>query len=134
MYMVVCSADCSCLLYQSSLHRQVYSKYVGIGLFLQLLGYVLMEASAIKSETSSVDPQRYLSCVSLDQVNASVQQIPGDNVQWYWKLVLILYGVGQATVHMVLHEFIIAQSPDKMKGFVIGLHLLFIACTPNLCL
>ena len=72
--------------------------------------------------------------VPLDQVNASVQQIPGDNVEWYWKIgPLTLYGVGQAIVHIVLYEFIITQSPVKMKGFVIGLNLLFFACTPNLC-
>ena len=107
-------------------------KCAGIGLFLQLLGYVLMEASAIKGETSSVDPQRYLSCVPLDKVNGSFQQIPGDNVEWYWKIgPLILYGVGQAIVNIIIYEFIIAQSPDKMKGFVIGLKLVFAACAPN---
>ena len=110
-------------------------KCAGLGLFMQLLGYVLMEASAIKGEVSSADPQRYLSCVPLYKVNASVQQIPGDNVEWYWKIgPLILYGVGQAIVNIIIYEFIIAQSPDKMKGFVIGLKLVFAACAPNFLL
>ena len=110
-------------------------KCVGIGLFLQLLGYVLMEALVIKGELSSADPQRYLLCVPIHQANASLRQIPGDNVEWYWKIgPLGLYGVGQAIVHIVFFEFIIAQSPDKMKGFVIGLKVAFGACAPTFLL
>ena len=36
-----------------------------------------------------------------------------------WKLVTFLfYGVGETLTSVLLVEFIIAQSPDKMKGFV----------------
>ena len=92
---------------------------------------MLTEALVIKGELSSADPQRYLSCVP----NASLWQIPGDNVEWYWKIgPLGLHGAGQAIVYIFLFEFIIAQSPDKMKGFVIGLKVAFGAFAPSFLL
>ena len=51
---------------------------------------------------------------------------PGDNIDWYWKLVpCILFSVGRTVSKVFLLELIIAQSPHKMKGFVIGMNLLF---------
>ena len=35
----------------------------------------------------------------------------------------ILYGIGRTITCVLLYEFIIAQSPDKMKGFVMGIML-----------
>ena len=38
-----------------------------------------------------------------------------------WVLIIILYGIGKTIISVLLYEFIIAQSPDKMKGLVIGI-------------
>ena len=77
-----------------------------------------------------VQTLRYVSCERLAH-NASH---PSDNIDWYWKLVpFILFGVGR-TVSKVLLELIIAQSPDKMKGFVIRIEILFTALVPSFLL
>ena len=102
-------------------------KCIGIGLFLQLLGDVLLEAVSVKSVLDSGDVQRYISCKMLPH-NAFH---PGDNIDWYWKLVpFILFGVGRTVSKVLLLELIIAQSPDKMKGFVIGIKMLFTVFVP----
>ena len=45
-------------------------------------------------------------------------------MEWYWKLgPYLLYGVGKTIIIVLLYELIIAQSPDKMKGFVLGVML-----------
>ena len=76
-------------------------KCIGIGLFLQLLGDVLLEAISVKSGLDSGDVHRYISCKSLPH-NASH---PSDNIDWYWKLVLfILFGVGRTVSKVLLLE------------------------------
>ena len=51
---------------------------------------------------------------------------PSNFVIWYWKFVLyVLYGIGRTIARVLFLEFIIAQSPDKLKGFVIGIALAF---------
>ena len=47
---------------------------------------------------------------------------PGKYLEWYWKLPLfIVYCTGKTIIGVLLFEFVIAQSPDKMKGFVFGI-------------
>ena len=47
-------------------------------------------------------------------------------MEWYWKLgPYILYGFGKTIIGILLLDLIIAQSPDKMKGFVFGIILVF---------
>ena len=66
------------------------------------------------------DVQRYLSCIAL----ASNATNPGDHLEWYWKIdFCILYGIGKTVVSVLFLEFIVAQSPDKMKGFAIGISI-----------
>ena len=104
---------------------------IGIGLFLQLLGDVLLEAVSVQSVLDSGDVERYISCKTLPH-NAPY---PGDNIDWYWKLVpCILFGVGKTVSRVLLLELIIAQSPDKMKGFVIGMNILFTTFVPSFLL
>ena len=46
------------------------------------------------------------------------------DVSLYLKLgPCVLYGIGKTITGVLILEFIIAQSPDKMKGFVIGVML-----------
>ena len=56
-------------------------------------------------------------------------------VEWYWKLSpYILYGIGDTIVNVLLLEFIIAQSPDKMKGLVMGIVIVLVALSTLLIL
>ena len=114
-------------LYQLLLYRCFRSRSpsilrcLGAGLFMSLLGYILLSALGVVGVIVSDDVQRYLSCTAL----APNATNPGDYVEWYWKLgPSILYGIG-TTVAVLTFEFIIAQSPDKMKGLVIGIFLAF---------
>ena len=85
-----------------------------------ILGHILLSVLGVVGVIVSDDIQRYLSCKSR-ALNATN---PGDYVEWYWKLVpCILYGIGKTIIGVFLFEIIIAQSPDKMKGFVVGMEL-----------
>ena len=115
-------------LYQLLLYRCFHSfspsmlRCIGAGLFLSILGFILLSALGVVGVIVSDDVQRYLSCTALTD-NATN---PGDHVVWYWKLgPTILYGIGRTITAVLLYEFIIAQSPDKMKGLVVGIALSF---------
>ena len=91
---------------------------VGIGLALQLLGFA--GCMAVKGCSHSGDLS-YLTCTL---VNTTV--LPGLVVEWYWQIApMLVYSVGRALVFILVLEFCIAQSPDKMKGLVIGLQIAF---------
>ena len=65
------------------------------------------------------DIKRYLSCT---QLNVTVP--PDYNVDWYWKLgPFLLLGTGRTLANVSFYVFVIAQSPDKMKGLAVGLTL-----------
>ena len=92
---------------------------IGAGLFICTLGYVLLTALGVVGVIVSDDVHRYLNCTAL----APNATNPGDHVEWYWKLgPTILYGIGKIIITALLFEFIIAQSPDKMKGLIIREH------------
>ena len=95
---------------------------IGISLFAYVLGYTLLVASELYGVITFIDTQRYISCSAL---KASATR-PDNFVRWYWKLVpFLLYEVGYTFTFVLLYEFVIAQSPDKMKGLVFGLFLAF---------
>ena len=113
-------------LYQLVLHRFFHScspsmlRCIGAGLLMCSLGFILLSAFGVYGIIVSDDVQRYLSCTAL----AANATNPGNNAEWYWKLgPYILYGIGRTITVVLLCELIIAQSPDKMKGFVIGIML-----------
>ena len=113
-------------LYQLLLYRCFHRlspsmlRSIGTGLFVCILGHILLSVLGVVGVIVSDDIQRYLSCKSR-ALNATN---PGDYVEWYWKLVpCILYGIGKTIIGVFLFEIIIAQSPDKMKGFVVGMEL-----------
>ena len=114
-------------LYQLLLYRCFHScspsmlRCIGAGLFMCTLGHILLSALGVVGVMVSDDVQRYLSCAVL----APNATYPGDQMEWYWKLdPSILYGIGRTIITVLLFEFIIAQSPDKMKGLVIGIFLI----------
>ena len=89
---------------------------LAIGLALYLVTYIALEALVIKGVVDSDDVQSYLSCATN---TTSVHY-----VKWYWKVgPYLLYGVGMTIIIVLLYELVIAQSPDKMKGFVLGVML-----------
>ena len=115
-------------LYQLLLYRCFHScspsmlRCIGAGLFTCTLGFILLSVLGAIGVILSDDVQRYLSC----KVLADDATDPGDYVEWYWKLgPCILYGIGGTIAAALVYEFIIAQSPDKMKGFVIGIMIAF---------
>ena len=93
-------------------------KYIGFGLLLVIIGYILLEAAGIWGVVLSNDEHRYVTCAELP----SQPFFPDFYVKWYWKLVpFILYGIGRTIVMVVFYQFLIAQSPEKMKGFTFGM-------------
>ena len=88
-------------------------KTLGAGILIQMLGYILLEAAGFWGVTLL---NSTLSCSSVMKVN------PGNLVAWYWKLApCIMYSIGRTMSQVLLVQFVIAQSPDKMKGLVIGI-------------
>ena len=111
--------------YRLLLHRYIHHytpsmlKSIAIGLVMYLVGYIALEALVIKGVVDSDDVQSYLSCTT------NTSSAHSDfNMQWYWMLgPYFLYGVGKSITSVLLYELIIAQSPDKMKGLVLGVML-----------
>ena len=115
-------------LYQLQLYRcfrscsPIMLRCIGAGLFMCTLGHILLSALGVVGVVISDDVQRYLSCTAL----AANDTNPSEHVEWYWKIGLcILYCVGKTRINVFLLEIIIAQSPDKMKGLVMGIALAF---------
>ena len=94
--------------------------FVGVGLFLRTIGHILLSALGVVGVIVSGGVQAYLSCTA----RAHHATYPGNELEWYWKLdPIIFYGIGKTIITVLLYEFIIAQSPDKMKGLVMGILL-----------
>ena len=112
-------------IYRFLLHRLIHRytpsmlNSLTIGMALYLVGYIALEALVVKGVVDSDNVQSYLSCAT----NTTLVR-PDHYVEWYWKLgPYLLYGVGKTIIIVLLYELIIAQSPDKMKGFVLGVML-----------
>ena len=109
------------LILRRFIHRYTPSmlKSLGIGFFVYLLGKFLLEGLMIKAVVSD-DSQKYLSCRNFTRVSLD------DYFDWYWSLgPYLIYGFGRTIVTVLPNVFIIAQSPDKMKGLVFGLSTSF---------
>ena len=102
-------------------HKWVPSmlKRIGAGLFMQLVATVITEVEIKGYQyTASGNLTEYLTCTTIT--------IPVTELPWYWRVFpLLMYCFGRALLFIVLLEFAIAQSPEKMKGFVLGIYLLF---------
>ena len=86
-------------LYQLLLYRCLHScspsmlRCIGAGLFIWILGYILLSAlGVVVGIIVSDDVHRYLSCTKL-------ATFPGNELEWYWKLVpSIFYGIGRTII------------------------------------
>ena len=94
-------------------------KQIGIALTLKTLGIVLLTATEIKGLTSIPGGlEGYVNCTGNLSNNVII------HVGWYWGIIpIVLYCSGTSIGSLLLFEFIIAQAPQKMKGFVIGMSL-----------
>ena len=96
-------------------------QYIGAGLIMSILGFVLSQAAGILGVVVSDDMQRYLSCT---RKAPNTTEWLDSHVEWYWKLgPIVVFGIGRAIAGVLILELIIAQSPEKMKGFVFGIML-----------
>ena len=115
-------------LYQLLLYRCFRScspsmlRCIGTGLFMCILGVILLFALGVVGVVVSDDVQRYLSCTAQADNATNL----GNQMEWYWKLYpYVLYGIGKTIAVILVYQLIIAQSPDKMKGLVIGILVAF---------
>ena len=111
-------------LYQLLLYRCFHNcspsmlRCISAALFMCILGYILLSALEVVGVIVSDGVQRYLSCTPL----ADRATYLGNLMEWYWKLdPYVLYGIGYTAIGVLVFELIIAQSPEKMKGFVLGI-------------
>ena len=94
---------------------------IGAGLLMCILGCILLQATEVWGVIVSDDMQRYLSCT---RMALNTADRPENYVEWYWKLgPYVIFGVGRTIVSVLILELVIAQSPEKMKGFVFGILL-----------
>ena len=99
----------------------------GIALLISGVGFIVLRAMKIY-ELVSDDVQKYVSC---ETFNTTIQQ--ESYVEWYWKVCpYLLYGIAGTIIAVLLLEFMISQSPDKMKGLVIGISIPFAFIVPLL--
>ena len=90
----------------------------GISVIVYVVGFFLLKATQLYELVVSKNIQSYLSCAETN-VTSSQSDI---DVVFVWKLVsFLVYSVGEILSSVLLNEFMIAQSPDKMKGFFIGI-------------
>ena len=113
-------------LYQLLINRFFHScspsmlRSMSAGLFMCSLGFIILSAFRVYGVVLSNNLQGYLSCTA-PLLNTT---LPSNHFEWYWKLgPYILYGIGKTIIFVLVLEFIIAQSPDKMKGFLFGVML-----------
>ena len=93
--------------------------WINAAMLMCTVSFMLISATGVYGVMLSNDVQRYLSCQAL---NTSIR--PDSYVNWYWKIgPFLLGGIGKTIAYVLYLEFIIAQSPDKMKGFAIGVML-----------
>ena len=100
---------------------------ITIALLISEVGFVVLQAIKIH-ELVSDDVHKYISC---GKFNTTIR--PVNYVEWYWKVgPYLLYGIGGTIVIVLFLEFMISQSPDKMKGLVIGISIPFCFVVPLL--
>ena len=77
---------------------------------------IVSDQLLIKGYTYSDELTRYLTCTTFNTTKT-----PDDHelVQWYWKLApLLVCNVGRMLGPVLMYEFAITQSPEKMEGLV----------------
>ena len=95
---------------------------ISAGLLMTILGYILLTLLRVVGIIITDDVHKYLSCT---------EQVPNvlysaNQTDTLWEIgIWTLYGTGSTISAVLFIELIIAQSPDKMKGFVMAVVILF---------
>ena len=90
---------------------------IRIALFISLTGYVLSKAV----EVYEIVTQDVHSCGT-----SNITTWQGSKLDLYFNGSLILFGIGSTVVFVLFLEFMISQSPDKMKGLITGISIPFL--------
>ena len=86
---------------------------ISAGLLICKLGYIVLSALVV----ADVFISENVSCTA-------IVENPGIYLEWYRKFPLfIAFGIGKTIIGVLLFKFVIAQSLDKMKGFVFGISI-----------
>ena len=86
-------------------------KLIGFAIFLKLLGVIGMVAIEIVGHLENQN----VTCMFNDHIEVVM------SLNYYWSIIpLILNAIGNVVFFLVINEFIIAQSPQQMKGFLFG--------------
>ena len=99
---------------------QTILRYVNKGAFVSIACFMLISVTGVYRLIITEDhAYKYLSC---DAIVTSIW--PVSYAEWYWRLCpSFVWGIGKTIAYILILEFIIAQSPDKMKGLVFGILL-----------
>ena len=90
---------------------------INAGFFMCIVGFMLISVTGVYQLIVSEDT--VLSCGVI--VTA---MWPVSYVEWYWRLCpCFVWGIGKTIAYIVILEFVIAQSPDKVKRLVYGILL-----------
>ena len=100
---------------------------IKIPLLLISVSCVLLLSIEIYNELVSND-EKYISCGRLN-----ITTHPNNELEWYWKVgPLVMNSIGRTVTVVYFLELMISQSPDKMKGLVIGISIPFCYSVPLL--
>ena len=99
---------------------QTILRYVNTGVFVSIACFMLISVTGVYRLIITEDhAYKYLSC---DAIVTAIW--PLSYAEWYWRLCpCFVWGIGKTIAYILILEFIIAQSPDKMKGLVFGILL-----------
>ena len=97
---------------------------IKVALLMGIIGLLLLCAMEVYEFVSGDIGNYNISC------GISIAPMPPESyvshLEWYWKVgPYLLFGIGSTIVAVLFLEFMISQSPDKMKGLVIGISIPF---------
>ena len=107
----------------SLLRKRVFIR-LGVGIFICLLGVVSLLVTDIVGHTENTgisSSNNYTQCVF--QVSLSHEKVTYHSLNMHWAVLVppgLLLGIGPLLVTVTTLEFISAQSPQSMKGLLVG--------------
>ena len=104
------------LLHKITKYTPSMLKLIGFAFFIEIKGSVGM----VTIETIGHLQTPNITCMFHNTINKDI------TLNFYWSMIpLVFKGLGIVVFDLVINEFIIAQSPQQMKGFLFGLYYAF---------
>ena len=104
------------LLHKMTKYTPSMLKLIGFAFFIEITGSVGM----VTIETIGHLQTPNVTCMIHKTINKDI------TLNFYWTMIpLVFKGLGIVVFDLVINEFIIAQSPQQMKGFLFGLYYAF---------